>query len=108
MKEIEFIGHTLKEIRQFPETVRREIGYQLDNVQRGHNPQHWKPMPSVGQGVREVKIHHKSQYRVIYIASFKDSVYVLHIFRKKTQRTAQQDIDHARKALVKLIARYQS
>ena len=35
-------------------------------------------------------------YRVIYTARFADAVYVLHAFQKKTQATAQRDIDLAR------------
>jgi phage-related protein len=31
-------------------------------------------------------------FRVIYIATLADAVYVLHAFAKKTQRTAQRDL----------------
>ena len=34
-------------------------------------------------------------YRVIYIATFAEAVYVLHDFQKKTQRTARRDVDLA-------------
>ena len=56
-------------------------------------------MPTVGRGVREIRIHHQGQYRVIHVANFEDAVYVLHAFHKKTQRTRKQDIEVARRRL---------
>ncbi len=57
---------SLDDLRAFPETARREVGYQLDRVQRGLDPEDWKPMSSVGSGVREVRIHEQSgAFRVI-------------------------------------------
>ena len=56
-------------------------------------------MSSIGQGVREIRVQYEGQYRVIYIAKFSESIYVLHAFRKKTQRTSRQDIDLARNRL---------
>ena len=61
------------------------------------DPSDWKPMNNVGRGVREIRIHHEGQYRVIYVAKFDDAVYVLHAFRKKTQKTRKQDIEIARR-----------
>ena len=53
-------------------------------------------MPSIGPGVREVRIHDETgAFRVIYIASLADTIYVLHAFQKKTQRTAKRDLDLA-------------
>lgn len=98
MKAIEFLGTSLKTVREFPVLAKREAGYQLDRVQRGLDPTDWKPMKSVGQGVREIRIQHEGQYRVIFVASFEQKVYVLHAFQKKTQKTSKQDLDAARRA----------
>jgi phage-related protein len=98
MKGIEFIGTSLKMLRDFPAQAKREAGYQPDRVQHGLDPVDWKPMKSVGRGVREIRIQLEGQYRVIYVASFDDSVYVLHAFQKKTQKTSRQDLDAARRA----------
>jgi len=103
MKDIEFIGHSLEEIQDFPLTARREAGYQLDRVQRGYDPKDWKPMSSIGQGVQEIRIKDEGQFRVVYVAKFKDAVYVLHAFQKKTQKTAQQDIEAAKRALKQVL-----
>ena len=98
MKGIAFLGTSLKTVREFPALAKREAGYQLDRVQHGLDPTDWKPMKSVGQGVREIRIQHEGQYRVIYVAPFEDKVYVLHAFQKKTQQTGKQDLDAARRA----------
>ena len=103
MKGIRFCGRSLGVLRGFPADAKREAGYQLDRIQRGLEPTDWKPMPSIGSGVREIRIMHEGQYRVIYVAKFADAVYVLHAFQKKIQRTRKQDIDTARQALKRLL-----
>lgn len=60
-------------------------------------PSDFKPMLGVGAGAYEVRIHVEGEWRVIYVAKFKDAVYVLHAFQKKTQQTRQEDIELARK-----------
>jgi phage-related protein len=102
MKPIRFCGRSLDVIRSFPETSKREAGYQLDRVQHGLEPIDWKPMPSIGSGVREIRIMQEGQYRVIYVTKFAEAIYVLHAFQKKTQKTRKQDIDTAKQALKQL------
>ena len=102
MKDIRFCGRSLEALRGFPAVAKRDAGYQLDRVQHGLEPTDWKPMPSIGPSVREIRIKHEGQYRVIYVAKFADVVYVLHAFRKKTRKTRKQDIDAAQHALKQL------
>jgi phage-related protein len=52
-KPVEFRGNALDDLRGFPQAARREAGYQLDQIQRGREPDDWKPMNTVGRGVRE-------------------------------------------------------
>ena len=108
MKGIEFLGASLKTVREFPALAKREAGLQLDRVQRGLDPTDWKPMKSIGQGVREIRIQHEGQYRVIYVASFEKRVYVLHAFQKKSQKTSKQDLDTAKCALKEVLERHRS
>ena len=75
------------------------MGYELYQVQCGLDPSDWKPMPVVGPGVREIRVHTRLEHRVMYIANFDEGVYVLHAFEKKTRRTAGDDIDLARSRL---------
>jgi len=95
-KPIEFRGNALEDLRAFPRTARREAGYQLDQVQRGREPDDWKPMNAVGRGVKEIRIRDAAGiFRVLYVTKFADAVYVLHCFQKKTQKTRKADIDLA-------------
>jgi phage-related protein len=97
MKSIRFLGDSLKRLREFPEDARQDAGYQLDKVQRGQQPDDFKPMPSIGQGVEEIRIWDEAgTFRVIYTARIGDTVVVLHAFQKKTQTTSKRDIELAR------------
>jgi phage-related protein len=102
MKLLKFVGSSLAAIRGFPEAVKREAGYQLSQIQLGFEPSDWKPMSSIGPGVREIRIHREGEFRIIYITRLHETVYVLHAFQKKTRQTSKQDIDLA-KARLKLI-----
>lgn len=103
MKPVRFLGDALKSLRDFPEDAKQDAGYQLDKVQRGEQPDDFKPMPSIGKGVEEIRIWDDSgTYRVIYTARLADAVYVLHAFQKKTQATSKRDIDTAKERFAQL------
>lgn len=103
MKPLQFLGDSLKCLREFPEDARQDAGYQLDLVQRGEQPQDFKPMPSIGKGVEELRVWDETgTYRVIYTARIADAVYVLHAFHKKTQATSKRDIDIAKERYAQL------
>jgi len=98
-----FRGDSLERLREFPESARHDIGFQLEQVQRGGQPDDFKPMPTIGQGVEEIRIRDDSGiYRVIYTARLADAVYVLHAFQKKTQTTPKRDIAIARERFAQL------
>ncbi len=108
MKLIEFVGSSLDDLRGFPAGARRECGYQLDRVQQGFDPVDWKPMPTVGSGVREVRVREQGgAFRVIYVAKLADRVYVLHCFQKRTQQTARVDLDLAGRRYKQIVAEVQ-
>ena len=93
MKPVRFLGDSLRCLRDFPADARQDAGYQLDKVQRGLQPDDFKPMPTIGKGAEEIRIRDESgTYRVVYTARLADAVFVLHAFEKKTQRTSQRDI----------------
>ncbi|MBI4467809.1 MAG: type II toxin-antitoxin system RelE/ParE family toxin [Acidobacteria bacterium] len=95
-KRLVWVGSSRAELRAFPGPARRIAGFQLRRVQQGLEPNDWKPMPSVGRGVREIRIQTGLEHRVFYVASFADGVYVLHAFEKRTSRTPKRDLDLAR------------
>lgn len=96
MKKTIFLGSSKDELRDFPEEARRDAGIELYQVQLGLDPSVWKPMPGIGSGVREIRIRASGIYRVIYLASRPEGVYVLHCFQKTTQKTAQRDLELAK------------
>jgi phage-related protein len=62
-------------------------------VQRGDEPEDWKPLKAIGQGVRELRIRESSgAFRIVYIATLPKGVYVLHCFQKKTQKTSGKGV----------------
>ena len=103
-KELRWVGRSLEELRDFPVEVRREAGHQLHLVQLGLEPDDWRPMPSVGPGVSEIRIHEDGEHRVLFVTRYEEAVYVLHAFEKKSQKTAQRDIDLGRDNLTALRA----
>ena len=95
-KPVKFRGNALDDLRRFPAPARREAGYQLDQVQHGQEPDDWKPLPTIGQGVLEIRIRDiTGEFRVVYVAKFASAVFVLHCFQKKTQKTRKADLDLA-------------
>ncbi|EQD75093.1 protein containing DUF891 [mine drainage metagenome] len=97
-KPVEFQGSALDDLRAFPLAAKREAGHQIDQVQNGQEPDDWKPMNTVGQGVKEIRVRDVAgAFRVLYVAKFADAVYVLHCFQKKTGKTSKADVDLAAK-----------
>jgi phage-related protein/predicted XRE-type DNA-binding protein len=96
MRPVVFLGDSLGRLRALPQRARRDTGFQLDRVQRGLEPDDWKPMTTIGPGVKEIRVRNASgAFRVTYVASFAEAVYVLHAFQKKTRRTTERDLEIA-------------
>ncbi len=97
VKPITFLGDSLEAIRSFAPDARRAVGFQLDKVQRGEDPDDWKPIKTVGPGVREIRVRDDNgAFRVLYVAQFAEAVYVLHAFQKKSQKTPRIHLERAR------------
>jgi predicted XRE-type DNA-binding protein len=67
-KPVEFRGSSLDDLRAFPGSARHEAEHQIDRVQQGYQADDWKPMPTVGAGVQEIKIR-DAQGRFVSITS---------------------------------------
>jgi len=87
-----WISSSREDLRRFPASVRRKAGLELRALQRGDSPTDIKPMATVGPGAMEIRIHVGDAYRIFYVVKFKEGVYILHAFQKKTQRTSARDI----------------
>jgi phage-related protein len=98
VKGIKFLGDSLEALRLFPDEARRKAGFQLDRVQHGLDPEDWKPMTSIGPGVREIRVKDEHGiFRVLYVAKLARAIYVLHCFQKKTQKTSSADVELAQR-----------
>ena len=53
MKPVRFLGSSLKDLRDFPGDARQDVGRQLDRLQRGMQPEDFKPMPSTAKASRK-------------------------------------------------------
>ena len=101
---LEFRGRSLDDFRAFPASARQQAGYQLDRAQQGREPIDWKPIQTVGAGVKEIRIRDDSgAFRVLYVAKLAEVVFVLHCFQKKGQETSRRDLDRAGKRYRELI-----
>jgi phage-related protein len=100
VKTVVFLGDSLDRIRTFPPRAQHNTGVELLRVQFGAEPLSWKPIKSIGVGVREIRVQDKAgAFRTIYLASRPEAIYVLHAFQKKTQATAKKDIELAQRRL---------
>jgi phage-related protein len=92
MKPVTWIGSAKRDLLACPSDVITAAGRELERVQRGADPINWKPMPSVGNGTREIRVHLRGAHRVFYVAAFPEAIYVLHVFEKKAQKTPARDL----------------
>lgn len=104
-KPLLWVGSSRNDIRAFPSDARRLAGFQLRRIQQGLEPNDWKPMPAIGPGVREIRIHTGLEHRVFYIAKFEEGIYILHAFEKRTRKTPKPDLELARTRLRVLLVR---
>lgn len=92
-KPIHWVGSTLDDVREFPDNIKRELGFDLDLVQQGLLPRDFKAMQNLGSGVMEIRVKDiNGTFRLVYLAKLKNAVYCLHAFQKKTQKTSPKDI----------------
>lgn len=97
LRPVEWLGTTRGDIRDLRPATRQDLGHELVRVQLGLMPNNYKPMPAVGPGAYEIRVADEDGIaRLMYLANFRNTVYVLHVFEKKTQRTPKPDIDKAK------------
>ena len=71
-------------------------------------PEDWRPLRAVGTGAIEIRIHVGTEHRVVVVRKFEEAIYVLHAFDKKTRKTAQRDVDLARRRYKEMVAERRS
>lgn len=107
-KKIVWEGDSLKTLKTFPDSIKHDFGLELRKLQQSYNPLDSKPMKSIAKGVFELRQMDKSGwYRLIYFVKMKNSIYVLHCFQKKSNKTKESDLSLARTRLTNLKLRMQ-
>jgi phage-related protein len=103
-KPVIWIGSSRAAVKAFPDDARRQAGRALWLVQVGEAPRDWRPMPDVGAGVVELRIHSGTEHRVFYVAKFNEGVYVLHAFEKRSRKASSQDLEIGRQRYREVVA----
>ncbi len=65
-KPLILLGSSRRDLREFPVLAKRLAGFQLRRVQQGLEPEDRTPMPTVGPGVREIRIRIAGAHRVFF------------------------------------------
>lgn len=103
IRQVVWIGSSLKDLKKFPEAVKDEIGYILYVVQIGEHHSNITPLTGFPGGVMEIKSDYdKDTYRAVYAAKLGDEIYVLHTFKKKSKKgikIPKEDIEVIRQRL---------
>ena len=98
LKSVRWIGSTQKDLRSFPSAVRLDIGHALYAAQKGETDPAAKPMRGFGgHAVMEIVAPFDGNtWRAVYTVRFRDVIYVLHAFQKKSKSgiaTPKAEID---------------
>ena len=97
-KPITWLGDSLERLRDFPEEVKDDVGAALMWAQMGDKHADAKPRQGFGGAsvLEIVENHDGDTYRAVYTVRFKERIYVLHCFQKKSKKgreTPKHDID---------------
>ena len=103
-KPLAWVGSAKAALGAFPADARREAGHDLWLIQAGEAPRDWRPMPEIGAGVVELRVHSRTEHRVFYVAKFSEAVYVLHAFEKRSRKTSPQDVKTGRERYRQVVA----
>jgi phage-related protein len=104
LKPVRWVGSSHKDLRSFPESVRREVGHALYTAQKGETDPAAKALKGFGgSSMMEVVAQHDGDtWRAVYTVRFSDAVYVLHTFQKKSKSgiaTPKREMDLIRQRL---------
>jgi phage-related protein len=87
MADVWWWGKSKGALSRFPDKVKQNLGYSLRLLQQGEEPTDYRPLPSVGKGLFELRDQDKDGwYRVIYLSRTNDVIHVVHAFEKDTGR----------------------
>ena len=91
-----WVGSSLEDLRTFPDTVIEVMGYALHLAQQGDKHPDAKPLKGFpGGSVLEITADHDGNtWRAVYTLKYKDTLYVLHAFQKKSKQGIKTPRQH--------------
>lgn len=103
-KPVRWIRTSLRDLRSFPRAVRSDIGHALFTAQEGKTDPAAKPLKGFGGAsvLEIVASRHGNAWRAVYTVCFRDAIYVLHVFQKKSTKgiaTPAREIERIRQRL---------
>ena len=99
-------GDSREVLHSFSDGVRQNLGFQLWQLQQGERPADYRPLPSIGTGVFELRDQdERAWYRVVYLSRINDVIHVLHGFEKKSRAMPRRDFETAKRRLKAVKAR---
>jgi phage-related protein len=100
-------GDSREVLQAFPEEVRLNLGFHLWQLQQGESPGDYRPLPSIGTGVFELRDQdERAWYRVVYLSRINDVIHVLHCFEKKSRQMPKKEFEKAKQRLKAVKARW--
>ena len=87
LREVIWVGDSKVRLKEFPQSVQKDIGDALFIAQAGNMSPEAKPFKGIGSGVFEIRAdYRRDTYRTVYAVKIGERVYVLHCFQKKSKR----------------------
>ena len=103
LRPILWVASSKRDYREFPTAVQETMGFALYLVQTGQHPPSAKPLKGLGSGTIElIEDFDGDTYRTVYTVRFKEAIYVLHAFKKKSKRgiaTPKGDVELIKRRL---------
>jgi phage-related protein len=111
-KIVRWIGSSRRDLQALPKTARRIIGNGLWDAQEGRISRYAKALHGFGgASVLEIRAAHEGNaFRAAYTVRFREFVYVLHVFQKKSHKgstTPADTMELIRKRLKKAEEQYE-
>ena len=106
IKDVKWVGSSKKDICSLPDEVKSMLGYSIYEIEKGNNPRNSKILRSFNGDVRQIACNHdKDTYRAVYTVAIKDTLYILHVFKKKSKSgisLPKQDRDLIKRRLLQI------
>ena len=103
LRDAIWVGDSKAQLKEFPQSVQKDIGDALFIAQAGSMSPAAKPFKGIGSGVFEIRADYRTDtYRAVYAVKIGERVYVLHCFQKKSRRgiqTPKKEVDLIKRRL---------